>query len=121
MEAPAFKKKRRPQGTSSTKQRSPSPPAASADPSDTTSCASSPPLLHYSLLPHSETLEELIALRKLKRTIGGIDLERLNAGEKKRRAKVDPAAAAAETSGGMIEGTFGGLTKGKDRVKDEQE
>lgn len=34
-------------------------------------------------------MEELIALRKLGRRTGGIDLERLNAGEKKRRKKVD--------------------------------
>ena len=38
---------------------------------------------------HSETLEELIALRKLARRTGGIDADRLNAGEKKRRKKVD--------------------------------
>jgi hypothetical protein len=38
-------------------------------------------------LDFSQTLEELIALRKLRKTMGGIDLERLNAGERKKKKK----------------------------------
>lgn len=67
----------------------------------------------------SETLDELIALRKLKRATGGIDLERLNAGEKKKRRKVTINEDGSKiTEDGMIEGTQGGI-KGKDRVRDE--
>lgn len=64
---------------------------------------------------YSETLEELIALRKLKRATGGIDLERLNAGEKKKRRKVVDAEGKV-TEDGMIEGTQGGI---KDRTRDD--
>jgi len=71
----------------------------------------------------SETLEELIALRKLKRATGGIQLERLNAGEKKRRPKVETRDTNGEVvlADGQVEGTVGGLTKGKDRLRDEPE
>lgn len=67
------------------------------------------------LLIYSETLEELIALRKLKRATGGIDLERLNAGEKKKRRKVVDGEGRV-TEDGMIEGTHGGI---KDRTRDD--
>lgn len=66
-----------------------------------------------------ETLDELIALRKLKRATGGIDLERLNAGERKKKRKVTVNEDGSRvTEDGMIEGTEGGI-KGKDRVRDE--
>lgn len=68
----------------------------------------------------SETLEELIALRKLKRATGGIDLERLNEGEKKKRRKVVDADGKV-TEDGMVEGTHGGMVKGKDRMRDQEE
>lgn len=63
----------------------------------------------------SETIEELLALRKFKRSNAGMDLERLNAGERKKRVK------AVSTETGMVEGTIGGLSKGKDRMRDEPE
>jgi len=79
----------------------------------------------------SETLEQLLAIRKLKRTTAGLDLERLNAGEqlsRKKRLKV--TNEGVEDSGkevvgenGMIEGQHGGLKSGaggaRDRVRDE--
>ncbi|BGP18773.1 hypothetical protein JCM10213_004268 [Rhodosporidiobolus nylandii] len=72
----------------------------------------------------SETLDSLLALRRLKRSTAGLDLERLNAGERKKRAR---AAAENEGAGdgqvvtaeGMIEGTNGGLRGGKDRLRDD--
>lgn len=73
---------------------------------------------------HRETLDELVALRRLKRATGGIDLERLNAGEKKKRrlAKQQDDGEPAPRPDGMIEGTIGGLNaRGKDRVRDEPE
>lgn len=71
----------------------------------------------------SETLDELIALRKLKRATGGIQLERLNAGEKKRRPKVEQETNPGEMQldNGMIEGLNGGLSGGRDRIKDDPE
>ncbi|SGY69657.1 BQ5605_C004g03045 [Microbotryum silenes-dioicae] len=71
----------------------------------------------------SATLEDLIALRKLKRATGGIDLDRLNAGEKKRKPKAnrdDPTGADPSeriNEDGMIEGLHGGIQH-KDRVRD---
>ena len=59
---------------------------------------------------YSETLEDLIALRKMRRTAAGIDLERLNAGERKRR-KVQDTSEEVQRANGMIEGTKGGLNK----------
>lgn len=44
-----------------------------------------------------------------------MDLERLNAGERKKRVK------PVSTETGMVEGTIGGLSKGKDRMRDEPE
>lgn len=72
----------------------------------------------------SETLEELIALRKLTRKPTGIDLVRLNAGEKKKKVKSAKESEDVGTigPGGMIEGSIGGITgggKGKDRIMDE--
>ncbi|KAI5475547.1 hypothetical protein MNV49_001180 [Pseudohyphozyma bogoriensis] len=72
----------------------------------------------------SETLEELIALRKLKRAVGGIDLERLNAGEKKRRKKAagDGESGEVVNADGTVSGTHGGFReKGKDRMRDEED
>jgi hypothetical protein len=84
-------------------------------------------LLTSLFFPRSETLDSLLALRRLKRSTAGLDLERLNAGEKKKRPKV--AAAPAEgadgsvtTAEGMVEGIQGGLRAGgagKDRIRDD--
>ncbi|GAA5963590.1 hypothetical protein JCM3765_004334 [Sporobolomyces pararoseus] len=75
----------------------------------------------------SETLEQLLAIRKLKRTTAGLDLERLNAGEKKKRPKTLIAeegasgSSVAKLDNGMIEGLNGGLSSssGKDRLRDD--
>lgn len=71
------------------------------------------------------TLDELIALRKLKRATGGIQLDRLNAGEKKRKPKQenkdDQGDGEIRLENGMVEGMNGGLSRGKDRIKDEPE
>jgi len=81
--------------------------------------------------PRSETLEQLLAIRKLKRTTAGLDIERLNAGEqlsRKKRLKVtNEGLEDKEVVGenGMIEGQHGGLKNGagggggRDRVRDE--
>ncbi|KAK4048068.1 hypothetical protein OIO90_005969 [Microbotryomycetes sp. JL221] len=73
----------------------------------------------------SETLEELIALRKLKRATGGIELDKLNSGERRKRRKEgdeedqDPSGERLNADG-TIEGTQGGLshqTRGDGEVK----
>lgn len=52
----------------------------------------------------------------MKRSNTGIDLDRLNAGERKKKVK------AVTTETGMVEGTIGGISsKGKDRMRDEPE
>lgn len=75
----------------------------------------------------SETLEELLALRRLKRSTAGLELDRLNSGERKKRPKPTPGADAAEggvvaLSNGMLEGTNGGLRAGAgaDRIRDDR-
>ncbi|GAA6063792.1 hypothetical protein JCM10212_001362 [Sporobolomyces blumeae] len=76
----------------------------------------------------SETLEQLLAIRKLKRTTAGLDLERLNAGERKKRPKASAGEGGERgeivTKDGMIEGLNGGLRGGggsgaKDRLRDD--
>ncbi|GAA5918261.1 hypothetical protein JCM6882_005134 [Rhodosporidiobolus microsporus] len=77
----------------------------------------------------SETLDSLLALRKLKRSTAGLELDRLNAGERKKRPKVSQAEGeggggdgTVTTKEGMIEGTQGGLRSGgagKDRLRDD--
>ncbi|GAA5844387.1 hypothetical protein JCM11251_007594 [Rhodosporidiobolus azoricus] len=79
----------------------------------------------------SETLDSLLALRKLKRSTAGLELDRLNAGERKKRPKVSSTAEGEGGDGtrvredGMVEGTRGGLKEGaggaagKDRLRDD--
>ncbi|KAM0749808.1 hypothetical protein T439DRAFT_326704 [Meredithblackwellia eburnea MCA 4105] len=72
----------------------------------------------------SEQLEELIALRKLKRSTGGIDINKLNQGEqkKKKRPRRDDAGDGTVTrDDGMIEGTKGGISNQKDRLRDDDD
>ncbi|GAA5990733.1 hypothetical protein JCM10908_003212 [Rhodotorula pacifica] len=75
----------------------------------------------------SETLEELLALRRLKRSTAGLELDRLNSGERKKRPKPTKTVDGEEegglvTSNGMIEGTNGGLRPGAgDRIRDDSE
>lgn len=91
--------------------------------SHTSTCNPQPRLIP--LCPFRETLEEMIALRRLKRATGGIELDRLNAGEKKRRSKQESnrdANGEVVLADGQVEGTQGGLLqRGKDRIKDEPE
>ena len=76
--------------------------------------------------PCSETLEELLALRRLKRSTAGLELDRLNSGERKKRPKVPKTGEGGEegvvvTSSGMLEGTGGGLRAGAgDRIRDDR-
>ncbi|GAA5905332.1 hypothetical protein JCM8208_003819 [Rhodotorula glutinis] len=83
----------------------------------------------------SETLDELLALRRLKRSTAGLELDRLNSGERRKRAK--PTAAPGEGGAadggtvlredGTVEGTQGGLRSGaggaagQDRLRDDAE
>ncbi|GAA5849431.1 hypothetical protein JCM9279_000901 [Rhodotorula babjevae] len=82
----------------------------------------------------SETLDELLAIRRLKRSTAGLELDRLNSGERRKRAK--PTAAPGEAAGadggtvlredGTVEGTQGGLRSGaggagQDRLRDDAE
>ncbi|GAA6041752.1 hypothetical protein JCM8097_008313 [Rhodosporidiobolus ruineniae] len=116
---PAFKRKKRPQGKQLSLRDTASPPTEQSkegtpgsgfegDAEDST----------------SETLDSLLALRRLKRSTAGLELDRLNAGERRKRAK---AAAEGDAGGdgtritesGMIEGTQGGLRGGKDRLRDD--
>ncbi len=62
-------------------------------------------------------------MRKLKRATGGIQLDRLNAGEKKRRPKQEKEGTPGELvlENGMVEGMHGGLSGGRDRIKDDPE
>lgn len=126
-----FKKKARPQGVAPIASKRDSPPLSSVSAAvgegeeDNVSLVRAVITLSSVLIKitsYSETLEEMIALRKLKRATGGIDLERLNAGEqKKKRRKVasaDGGDVTKVTDSGMIEGTQGGIM-GKDRVRDE--
>lgn len=74
---------------------------------------------------HSETLEQLLAIRRLKRATAGLDLERLNAGEKKKRPKLaldETGTGVAKLENGMLEGMSGGLNsneRDKDRLRDD--
>ena len=72
----------------------------------------------------SATLDDLIALRKLRRPTGGIELDRLNAGERRRRAEGAGGEGADKLNeDGTVEGTQGGLLAAnvsKDRVKDQE-
>ncbi|ORY90788.1 hepatocellular carcinoma-associated antigen 59-domain-containing protein [Leucosporidium creatinivorum] len=103
-----FKRKTRPQAVA--QPRRDSPPLTDSTPADEDNIRR---VSDFETV--LETLEELIALRKLKRATGGIDLERLNAGEKKKRRKVVDAEGKV-TEDGMIEGTHGGI---KDRTRDD--
>ncbi|TNY20649.1 hepatocellular carcinoma-associated antigen 59-domain-containing protein [Rhodotorula diobovata] len=124
MPAPTFKRKKRPAQARSV---DPKPLADSAlqdaddDHRDST----------------SETLDELLALRRLKRSTAGLELDRLNSGERRKRAKAAPSAAAGEQGAegyvlredGTVEGTQGGLrggsggaaAAGQDRLRDDAE
>ncbi|GAA6019740.1 hypothetical protein JCM11491_005235 [Sporobolomyces phaffii] len=116
--APAFKKKKRPTATQrslSTLDPASPDPAPSGPGDDTTGPTED---------QTSETLEQLLAIRKLKRATAGLDLERLNAGERKKRPKAVDAdgSAVAKLDNGMLEGTHGGLnTANKDRLRDDGE
>ncbi|GAA5914102.1 telomere length and silencing 1 family protein [Sporobolomyces salmoneus] len=127
--APSFKKKKRPASSSLrsiTSSSSVSTPAASGTIGEDNAEEGTEDQT-------SETLEQLLAIRRLKRTTAGLDLERLNAGEKKKRTKLSSAAGGGGGEGGdqsegggegkrlengMIEGTNGGLG-GKDRFRDD--
>ncbi|KAK4049369.1 hypothetical protein OIV83_004101, partial [Microbotryomycetes sp. JL201] len=104
-----FKKRARPQGVAPV-SRSESPLAAS-DSASTPLEQDNNDGADENL---SETLEELIALRKLKRATGGIELDKLNAGDRKKRRKEGDSGEQV-TADGMVEGTHGGL---RDRVRD---
>ncbi|BGP29767.1 hypothetical protein JCM10296v2_001512 [Rhodotorula toruloides] len=74
----------------------------------------------------SETLEELLALRRLKRSTAGLELEKLNSGEKRKRARpvTEGDASGQVLENGMVEGTHGGLrggAAGADRIRDDSE
>ncbi|GAA5939161.1 hypothetical protein JCM3775_003197 [Rhodotorula graminis] len=79
----------------------------------------------------SETLDELLALRRLKRSTAGLELDRLNSGERRKRAKptATPGDGAPADGGtvlredGTVEGTQGGLRSGAggDRLRDDAE
>lgn len=80
-------------------------------------------LAHISL--RSETLEELLALRKLKRSTAGLELDKLNSGEKRKRARpvAEGDASGLVLENGMVEGTHGGLKRGvvgADRIRDDR-
>jgi len=85
-------------------------------------------VLSYLSLNYSETLEQLLAIRKLKRATAGLDLERLNAGEKKKRTRINieestTDGATAKLENGMIEGLNGGLNnsnRDRDRLRDDE-
>lgn len=64
--------------------------------------------------PLSATMEELLALRKLRKAKGGIDLHRLNEGEKKKRKrkKVDEGADTGAAGYGM-------QSSREERIEDE--
>jgi hypothetical protein len=151
---PTFKRKKRPQAVRSSLLRGDTPGDASdssareqtplsgfeGDAEDSTRCARYSRCLdlrHHSRrdadadkkkLPSlcSETLEELLALRRLKRSTAGLELDRLNSGERKKRPKVVKTGEGGEegvvvTSGGMLEGTGGGLRAGAgDRIRDDR-
>lgn len=73
----------------------------------------------------SETLEELLALRRLKRSTAGLELEKLNSGEKRKRARpvAEGDASGQVLENGMVEGTHGGLrggAAGADRIRDDR-
>ncbi|GAA5942422.1 telomere length and silencing 1 family protein [Sporobolomyces koalae] len=105
---PTFKRKKRPttQGSKLSLSSNPGPDATEGD----------DPTTSGELDQTSETLEQLLAIRKLKRATAGLDLERLNAGEKKRRVKASTGETVLEN--GMIEGNQGGIA-GKDRLRDD--
>ncbi|GAA6023288.1 hypothetical protein JCM10207_006221 [Rhodosporidiobolus poonsookiae] len=71
----------------------------------------------------SETLDSLLALRRLKRSTAGLELDRLNAGERKKRPRA-AQEGAEEGQGevvredGSVEGTRGGIRE-KDRLRDD--
>lgn len=148
MPAPTFKRKKRPAQARSV---DPKPLADSAlqdaddDHRDSTRCVLASSLESARLTwadspscePRSETLDELLALRRLKRSTAGLELDRLNSGERRKRAKAAPSAAAGEQGAegyvlredGTVEGTQGGLrggsggaaAAGQDRLRDDAE
>ncbi|GAA5874918.1 hypothetical protein JCM8547_003610 [Rhodosporidiobolus lusitaniae] len=72
----------------------------------------------------SETLDSLLQLRRLKRSTAGLELDRLNAGERKKRPKTsavkeDGGDGTVVREDGSVEGTKGGLRGAKDRIKDD--
>ncbi|KAG0656041.1 hypothetical protein C6P46_000473 [Rhodotorula mucilaginosa] len=122
---PTFKRKKRPQAVRSSLLRGDTP----GDASDS-SAREQTPLSGFEGDAEdstSETLEELLALRRLKRSTAGLELDRLNSGERKKRPKVVKTGEGGEegvvvTSGGMLEGTGGGLRAGAgDRIRDDSE
>ncbi|GAA5864681.1 hypothetical protein JCM1840_002199 [Sporobolomyces johnsonii] len=122
---PAFKKKRRP-GAKLYSRDSPSLSDSSAGGAASTSATrDATPLSGFDAADDgedqtSETLEQLLALRRLKRSTAGLELERLNAGERKKRPKASEAGeGTVVTKEGMVEGTHGGLQGGRDRLRDD--
>lgn len=151
---PTFKRKKRPQATRSSLLRGDTPAESSdtstreqtplsgfeGDVDDSTRCAfcghrhlcalcagrEADEILPFCVQPCSETLEELLALRRLKRSTAGLELDRLNSGERKKRPKPTKISEGGEegvvvTSSGMLEGTGGGLRAGAgDRIRDDR-
>ncbi|GAA6001945.1 telomere length and silencing 1 family protein, partial [Rhodotorula paludigena] len=128
VDQPAFKRRKRPQGAASRPRDSPTPAPADDSP------ASTAPADHDTDDTTSETLEELLALRRLKRSTAGLELDRLNSGERKKRPKSTLTAGApgapADGDGtvlredGSVEGTRGGIRHGgagNDRLRDDSE
>ncbi|GAA5882327.1 hypothetical protein JCM16303_004073 [Sporobolomyces ruberrimus] len=116
----AFKKKKRPtagsQRSLSVETASPDPPSGQGGEEGTDGTVED---------QTSETLEQLLAIRRLKRATAGLDLERLNAGEKKKRPKLavdETGTGVAKLENGMLEGMSGGLNsneRDKDRLRDD--
>ncbi|BGP53606.1 hypothetical protein JCM8202_001473 [Rhodotorula sphaerocarpa] len=123
--APTFKRKKRPQAVRSALLNRDQSAGDASDPST----REQTPLSGFDGDVDdstSETLEELLALRRLKRSTAGLELERLNSGERKKRPKVakpsEDADGVTVTSNGMLEGTNGGLRAGAgDRIRDDSE
>ncbi|GAA5873526.1 hypothetical protein JCM3774_000040 [Rhodotorula dairenensis] len=122
---PTFKRKKRPQATRSSLLRGDTPGESSDG-----STREQTPLSGFEGDVDdstSETLEELLALRRLKRSTAGLELDRLNSGERKKRPKPTKTGDGGEegvvvTSNGMLEGTGGGLRAGAgDRIRDDSE
>ncbi|GAA5992746.1 hypothetical protein JCM11641_001476 [Rhodosporidiobolus odoratus] len=126
-----FKRKKRPQGRSlSFKIPSGIDPQSTTDRDVVDGDAEADAAAELEADGTSSTLDSLLALRRLKRSTAGLDLERLNAGERKKRAKREEAGDGEGGAGGdgtvinkdgMLEGTNGGIQQGagKDRLRDD--